>query len=477
MANIIDLLKGIKNKIGSNNVTVEPIQMAENGGLDMQATMELAQRQPKTPFERLFGRNIEIDTDTTNPATGEITTERVAKFQPGLFNDLVSGAKENYTQGFSPYNLQDNIGTEGQNKGLAYKIGEGAGTLGRTLNRGANAFGKGLRKVGQFAETPLGRSIIVGGLVLGSGGGALPALAYGGMTGVGNQQNRMKDRAYRDSLINSAQQSRMGQPDWINLSPEQKQAELNNIANQINSYRGYIGDDTYKNMVNSQIAQEQAAYRRMYYDSLSRQNENNANLANQKFEYEKTQDAIKNAQKWTEINNENNKPVKFSDVSSLRKEFTGLAPVKNATEINRQYNNVYSLYSQYIAGKIGKNAFDQALITTLNKVLDPTSVVRESEFDRTAAGQAIWDKLAGYQQKLSKGGSGLTDENRADLVNALTIMKQANDNELKRVTQDYTDLAIRNNINPADIMPRHYMPSNNTSGETIQVGKYKVRVR
>ena len=45
MAKLFDFLKGLKKP------NIQPVQVAENGGMDMQATMELAQRQPKTPFD------------------------------------------------------------------------------------------------------------------------------------------------------------------------------------------------------------------------------------------------------------------------------------------------------------------------------------------------------------------------------------------------------------------------------------------
>lgn len=224
MANLFDFIKGLKK------TNIQPVQVAENGGMDLQATMELAQRQPKTPFERIFGRNIEIDTDTTNPTTGEITTERVTKFQPGMLNDIVSGAKENYTTGFAASNLQDDIGTEGQNKGLAYRIGEGVGTLGRGLKRVGGALGR-------FADTPLGRAAIMAGVVGATGGSGLQALAYGGTAGLGNQVNRMKDNVYRQDL-------------------ERQGIDTNNI-------RGYLDDNIYKQMLESRQMQENAAYRNM----------------------------------------------------------------------------------------------------------------------------------------------------------------------------------------------------------------------
>lgn len=247
MANLFDFIKGLKK------TNIQPIQVAENGGMDLQATMELAQRQPKTPFERLFGRNIEIDTDTTNPSTGEITTERVTKFQPGLFNDLASGARENYTTGFAANNLQDKIGTEGQNKGLAYRIGEGAGTLGRGLKRAGGALGR-------FADTPLGRAAIMAGIVGATGGGGLEMLAYGGSAGLMNQQNRMKDSIYRNQLKN------------LGLSDE-----------EIGSIKGYISNDVYKNISDTY----KARWNKSNWGELANFNpviaeavKNNPNLAN-----------------------------------------------------------------------------------------------------------------------------------------------------------------------------------------------------
>ena len=54
------------------------------------------------------------------------------------------------------------------------------------------------------------------------------------------------------------------------------------------------------------------------------------------------------------------------------------------------------------------NAASQALIMAFNKILDYASVVRESEFNRTAQSMGIFDKIAGLKNKWLKGGPGLT---------------------------------------------------------------------
>ena len=51
------------------------------------------------------------------------------------------------------------------------------------------------------------------------------------------------------------------------------------------------------------------------------------------------------------------------------------------------------------------NAGTQAVIATFNKVLDPGSVVRESEYDRTAQGQAFVSRIEGMIDTLEQGGA------------------------------------------------------------------------
>lgn len=65
----------------------------------------------------------------------------------------------------------------------------------------------------------------------------------------------------------------------------------------------------------------------------------------------------------------------------------------------------------------GKNnvAVDQTLINAFNKLLDPQSVVRESEYARTASDLSVLNRLRGKlgaDGKLALGGAGLTQEDR-----------------------------------------------------------------
>ena len=53
-------------------------------------------------------------------------------------------------------------------------------------------------------------------------------------------------------------------------------------------------------------------------------------------------------------------------------------------------------------------AGSQAILISFNKLLDPTSVVRESEYARSATGQSAIETLKGYADKLARGGAGVT---------------------------------------------------------------------
>ena len=415
---------GLYDKIRPTQAVITPIQQAENGGVDLQRSLELALAQPKSLKENLLGRTVTIDSEAVNPDTNELEVSRVSKFQPGLFNDISAGAKENFATGFAAPNWEENKTADGRQKGLGYRIGEGLGTFGR------------------FAESPLGRGLLMAGIVGASGGSGLEALAYGGGAGMLNQQNRMKDTMYR--------------------------RELEKYGIDTSGIRGYIGDDTFNKYLQSKQLQDNAEYRNLMLATQQRNQELANTMAQQKFDYQQKQDARELALGYEKIKADREKrgTASFSEISSMRKEFSGIPAIKNFNEIKRQYNQVTNTYNAYKLGKLKANAADQTMVTTLNKILDPDSVVRESEFARTAAGQSLIARLEGYANKLSKGGGGLTNAEREDLYAAMQEMYKANEEEANAYIQSYTDLANRYGINPADIMPRQYYQSSQTQSTT-----------
>ena len=93
-------------------------------------------------------------------------------------------------------------------------------------------------------------------------------------------------------------------------------------------------------------------------------------------------------------------------------------------------------------GRVSNNyiAADQALVMLFNKILDPGSVVRESEFARTPIGASMIKQLLGKFQAIATGGVKLTDEDRQELVDSAgQLAKVAQDAYLKH-RDHYSDV-------------------------------------
>lgn len=351
--------------------------------------------------------------------------------QGGLLNDFVGGLRENYTNAFDAENLAPNA-----NKGAATRFGEGIGTALR------------------FFDKPIGRGLLAGAAALALGGGAGDALAYGLGTGVGRQTYMTKDKAYRQQL-----------------------KEMGLDAAEVDAIPGNITDDVFKNIVASAQAKAMTQWRIDQLKALEEDREIKNKIREEENEFERAYRKEKLKQGWAgiEADKNNSGQPSFSQITTIRKEFGALPAIKNANEIKRQFDNVANTYNLYKQGKLKANAADQIMVTTLNKTIDPTSVVRESEFARTAAGQSLFARIQGYADKMAKGGGGLTDAEREDLYRAMETLYKANQTEAQEYIKSYTDLANRYGINPADIMPRQY--NNQTNGYSAPQTGAKVRVQ
>jgi murein DD-endopeptidase MepM/ murein hydrolase activator NlpD len=62
------------------------------------------------------------------------------------------------------------------------------------------------------------------------------------------------------------------------------------------------------------------------------------------------------------------------------------------------------------------NAISQGILVTYQKLLDPTSVVRESEYARSSDGQSLLDKIEGKFKAIYEGGPGVLKENLKGFV-------------------------------------------------------------
>lgn len=81
------------------------------------------------------------------------------------------------------------------------------------------------------------------------------------------------------------------------------------------------------------------------------------------------------------------------------------AETKTSQELVRQYGLMQSGLEAAARGNMA--AGSQAVLVTFQKILDPNSVVRESEYARSGEGLALLDQIKGRYERLVQGGAGV----------------------------------------------------------------------
>ena len=254
----------------------------------------------------------------------------------GLLPDIAAGYRENSSRPMEFSNLQANITPDGREKGGAYRFGEFAGTAARLL------------------DNPLVRGAITYGLSknMGDKNPLNEALA----ATVGTQQNKMKDTMYRQALAERG----------IDTS----------------GIRGWLGDDTFKYLLEDQQVRDNAAYRNAYLES-QRTNQAIANqIALDKLNYTKLQDAQQNAIANRRLNIEekklNNKMTNLSskDLSAYRDKLATLKDINAGLDLIEKNPKAYSLLKGSLPAW-ATNRIDPEGITTRTQIDNITAVYRK----------------------------------------------------------------------------------------------------
>ncbi len=149
------------------------------------------------------------------------------------------------------------------------------------------------------------------------------------------------------------------------------------------------------------------------------------------------------------------KKIKFSEtLRSEREKYEKRYNIQNYRKGLDAYGRMNQSWNRYLGlSETEQNSFsfvglDQTIFVTFQKLLDPPSVVRESEYARTAKGIALISKIEGWMPRLKKGGTGVTDKDRQEIINSAKILfdvavhaKRIIDsqikNEVKHIAEDY----------------------------------------
>jgi hypothetical protein len=146
---------------------------------------------------------------------------------------------------------------------------------------------------------------------------------------------------------------------------------------------------------------------------------------------------------------------------SLRKEFNALQPVKDYRDVTTKYNVMQEAFKE---SKTTKNfvAVDQALVTLYNKMTDPQSVVRESEYIRTPQDMAILDRARAAMARVFKGGR-LEPDTRQTIMTMAGKFKEVYDRKYNEIANQYRDYAGSAGIEPGNVVKPTKEPTRDIS--------------
>jgi len=147
-----------------------------------------------------------------------------------------------------------------------------------------------------------------------------------------------------------------------------------------------------------------------------------------------------------------NSDLSYKDVVDLQAKFQAVPEVKEFVTISTQVKRAEEAILEARTGKGSMNAVDQSLITLMNKILDPTSVVRESEYARTPEGMSALERMKGWAGKISAGGAGLSSQERESLYTMINKFYSVSEKMYNDQVNYYTDLAKRKGVDPADVV-------------------------
>ena len=144
----------------------------------------------------------------------------------------------------------------------------------------------------------------------------------------------------------------------------------------------------------------------------------------------------------------------FKQEQDIRKDYITTPEVKNFGEVRSAFNIIDS------ALKNESPAGDLAAATKFMKILDPNSVVRDTELAMAMSATGLTDKAQNYFQLLTSGKK-LNPTQRADFRKVATDLYKAAESVKLNYDKQYADIAISNNLDPAKIIMGYKVPQTN----------------
>lgn len=140
---------------------------------------------------------------------------------------------------------------------------------------------------------------------------------------------------------------------------------------------------------------------------------------------------------------------------SLRKEVTAAA---------KEYNTIRDASTSLEAiSKAPSAAKDIAMVFSFMKILDPNSVVRETEYATAAKAAGLDDRFVGYITKI-QNGQFLTSEQRQDFLGTAKSLAQSREQGYKQNLERYRGISTRTGVDPRNVLPDEPQSAPQTQG-------------
>jgi hypothetical protein len=134
----------------------------------------------------------------------------------------------------------------------------------------------------------------------------------------------------------------------------------------------------------------------------------------------------------------------FKDSMTLKKDFDGVPEVKGFKEVRSAWDQISTALSNPSA------ANDMAAATKFMKLLDPGSVVRESELMMAMQASGVLDRMANYHKRLMSGEK-LTPTQREDFYKSGRALYDAAKSRYDETVTQYEGIAKQYNLDPSFI--------------------------
>lgn len=233
-----------------------------------------------------------------------------------------------------------------------------------------------------------------------------------------------------------------------------------------NQYQNYMNDAWQRDIADKRFGQQVREYEEIdkpYKEAIVGAMANKSNQGGPDYpgytDYEKTkqqldinEQRLKNRKLKKELLSNNGEDIlKKSQTANIahgiRQEMRLNPYVKDFQDVNQKYSVMEKALkeSENVKNLI---AIDQSLISMFNKMIDPASVVRESEYARTQEDQAMFNRIKGRIAKMATGGAGLVPEERAALVDMARRFYDTYKVNYDDTINNYIELANQTGINP-----------------------------